>query len=122
MHEWLMSSLFVCIKNGIQITVAYSILFPFCLNNLDCQEHGSIIGAFCFARVVIADELDYLITKDRAVLHDLFMLTTLPFSRCVLIGTICTDIPALILHMDSICLYQIFERVKHAHIIFFMQE
>ncbi|GMN23808.1 hypothetical protein TIFTF001_000271 [Ficus carica] len=36
--------------------------------------------------LIIADELDYLITKDRAVLHDLFMLTTLPFSRCVLIG------------------------------------
>ncbi|KAH7542267.1 hypothetical protein FEM48_Zijuj02G0055300 [Ziziphus jujuba var. spinosa] len=36
--------------------------------------------------LIVADELDYLITKDRAVLHDLFMLTTLPFSRCVLIG------------------------------------
>ncbi|XP_024026720.1 cell division control protein 6 homolog B [Morus notabilis] len=36
--------------------------------------------------IIIADELDYLITKDRAVLHDLFMLTTLPLSRCVLIG------------------------------------
>ncbi|KAK4779795.1 hypothetical protein SAY87_015901 [Trapa incisa] len=36
--------------------------------------------------LVIADELDYLITKDRAVLHDLFMLTALPFSRCILIG------------------------------------
>ncbi|KAJ7964151.1 Cell division control protein [Quillaja saponaria] len=36
--------------------------------------------------MIIADELDYLITKDRAVLHDLFMLTTFPFSRCVLIG------------------------------------
>ncbi|PIN18494.1 Pre-initiation complex, subunit CDC6, AAA+ superfamily ATPase [Handroanthus impetiginosus] len=36
--------------------------------------------------LVIADELDYLITKDRAVLHDLFMLTTLPFSKCILIG------------------------------------
>ncbi|XP_024025069.1 cell division control protein 6 homolog B [Morus notabilis] len=36
--------------------------------------------------IIITDELDYLITKDRAVLHDLFMLTTLPFSRCVLIG------------------------------------
>ncbi|KAK6927077.1 AAA lid domain [Dillenia turbinata] len=36
--------------------------------------------------LVIADELDYLITKDRAVLHDLSMLTTLPFSRCILIG------------------------------------
>ncbi|KAL9228678.1 hypothetical protein vseg_004231 [Gypsophila vaccaria] len=36
--------------------------------------------------VLIIDELDYLITKDREVLHELFMLTTLPFSRCVLIG------------------------------------
>ncbi|KAK0603467.1 hypothetical protein LWI29_005326 [Acer saccharum] len=32
--------------------------------------------------LIIADELDYLITRDRAVLHDLFMLTTFPFSRC----------------------------------------
>lgn len=54
--------------------------------NLDRQDHGSIRNAFCFVRLIIADELDYLITKDRAVLHDLFMLTTLPFSRCVLIG------------------------------------
>ncbi|XP_060175444.1 cell division control protein 6 homolog B-like isoform X2 [Lycium barbarum] len=36
--------------------------------------------------LIVADELDYLITKDKAVLHDLFMLTTLPFSRFVLIG------------------------------------
>ncbi|GLT27255.1 hypothetical protein SLA2020_022690 [Shorea laevis] len=36
--------------------------------------------------VIIADELDYLITRDRAVLHDLFMLTTFQFSRCILIG------------------------------------
>ncbi|CAK9314559.1 unnamed protein product [Citrullus colocynthis] len=36
--------------------------------------------------LIIADELDYLITKDKAVLHDLFMLTTFPFSRCILIG------------------------------------
>ncbi|KFK43057.1 hypothetical protein AALP_AA1G072700 [Arabis alpina] len=36
--------------------------------------------------LLIADEMDYLITKDRGVLHDLFMLTTLPFSRCILIG------------------------------------
>ncbi|XP_052186996.1 cell division control protein 6 homolog B isoform X2 [Diospyros lotus] len=36
--------------------------------------------------LVIADELDYLITKDKAVLHDLFMITTLPFSKCILIG------------------------------------
>lgn len=41
-----------------------------------------------FNRLIIADELDYLITKDRAVLHDLFMLTTFPFSRCILIGTV----------------------------------
>ena len=81
MHECLLLSLFVCIKNGIQITVAYSVLCPFYFNNLDCQEHGYIIGAFCSSRVVIANELDYLITKDRAVLHDLFMLTTLSFSR-----------------------------------------
>lgn len=39
-------------------------------------------------RLIVADELDYLITKDRAVLHDLFMLTTFPFSRCILIGKI----------------------------------
>ncbi|KAB2607078.1 cell division control protein 6-like protein [Pyrus ussuriensis x Pyrus communis] len=36
--------------------------------------------------LVIADELDFLITKDRVVLHDLFMLTTYQFSRCILIG------------------------------------
>lgn len=34
------------------------------------------------------DEMDYLITRDRAVLHDLFMLTTCPFSRCILIGEV----------------------------------
>ncbi|CAH9071026.1 unnamed protein product [Cuscuta epithymum] len=36
--------------------------------------------------LIVADELDYLITKDRAVLHDLFMLTTFPFSRCIILG------------------------------------
>ncbi|XP_066310230.1 cell division control protein 6 homolog [Miscanthus floridulus] len=36
--------------------------------------------------LVIVDEMDYLITRDRAVLHDFFMLTTCPFSRCILIG------------------------------------
>ncbi|XP_044504950.1 cell division control protein 6 homolog B-like [Mangifera indica] len=36
--------------------------------------------------LIFADELDYLITRDRSVLHDLFMLTTFPFSRCILIG------------------------------------
>ncbi|KAL3016998.1 hypothetical protein AAZX31_06G248500 [Glycine max] len=37
-------------------------------------------------KFIVADELDYLITKDRIVLHDHFMLTTFPFSRCMLIG------------------------------------
>ncbi|KAJ0984099.1 hypothetical protein J5N97_002455 [Dioscorea zingiberensis] len=36
--------------------------------------------------IIIVDEMDYLITKDRGVLHDLFMLSTLPYSRCILIG------------------------------------
>ncbi|CAO2172125.1 unnamed protein product [Urochloa humidicola] len=36
--------------------------------------------------LVVVDEMDYLITRDRAVLHDLFMLTTCPYSRCILIG------------------------------------
>ncbi|OIT33836.1 PREDICTED: cell division control protein 6 homolog B-like [Nicotiana attenuata] len=36
--------------------------------------------------LIVADELDYLITKDRVVLHELFMLTTSPFSRFILIG------------------------------------
>ncbi|KMZ58525.1 Cell division control, Cdc6 [Zostera marina] len=36
--------------------------------------------------LVIIDEMDYLITRDKGVLHDLFMLTTLPFSRLILIG------------------------------------
>jgi cell division control protein 6 len=36
--------------------------------------------------LIIADEMDYLITRDRGVLHELFMLTTLPLSRCILIG------------------------------------
>nr|VDC80612.1 unnamed protein product [Brassica rapa] len=41
--------------------------------------------------LIIADEMDYLITRDRGVLHELFMLTTLPFSRCILIGTVLCD-------------------------------
>ncbi|KAH9603837.1 hypothetical protein KSS87_005957 [Heliosperma pusillum] len=36
--------------------------------------------------VLIIDELDYLITRDREVLHELFMLTMLPSSRFILIG------------------------------------
>uniref|UniRef100_A0A0D3BTR7 Cell division control protein n=1 Tax=Brassica oleracea var. oleracea TaxID=109376 RepID=A0A0D3BTR7_BRAOL len=39
-----------------------------------------------FLWLIIADEMDYLITRDRRVLHELFMLTTLPLSRCILIG------------------------------------
>lgn len=44
------------------------------------QPHGTKM------LLIIADELDYLINRDCAVLHDLFMLTLLPFSRCILIG------------------------------------
>ncbi|KAK9725687.1 hypothetical protein RND81_05G162600 [Saponaria officinalis] len=36
--------------------------------------------------ILIIDELDYLITRDREVLHELFILTMLPFSRFILIG------------------------------------
>ncbi|CAH9074706.1 unnamed protein product [Cuscuta europaea] len=36
--------------------------------------------------LIVADELDYLITKDQAVLHDLFIPTTFPFSRCIILG------------------------------------
>ncbi|KAG5566998.1 hypothetical protein RHGRI_002530 [Rhododendron griersonianum] len=53
------------------------------LQNLYSQKQQS---AGMKMMLIIADELDYLITKDRAVLHDLFMLTTLPSSRCILIG------------------------------------
>lgn len=61
---------------------------------------GFIHVVFTFNRLIIADELDYLITKDRAVLHDLFMLTTFPFSRCILIGTI-----------PSKCIIGIFDKI-----------
>lgn len=53
------------------------------LKNLYSQKQQS---AGMKMMLIIADELDYLITKDGAVLHDLFMLTTLPSSRCILIG------------------------------------
>ena len=48
--------------------------------------HSEVFNMWVVNRLVIADELDYLITKDRVVLHDLFMLTTLPSSRIILIG------------------------------------
>ncbi|KAJ4830103.1 Cell division control protein 6 B [Turnera subulata] len=53
------------------------------LQNLYSQQQPSSGSKML---LIIADELDYLITRDRAVLHDLFMLTALPFSRCILIG------------------------------------
>ncbi|KAF3627146.1 hypothetical protein FXO38_28894 [Capsicum annuum] len=46
-----------------------------------CQTHLTFL-----ARLIFADELDYLFAKDKVVLHKLFMLTTLPFSRFILIG------------------------------------
>jgi cell division control protein 6 len=36
--------------------------------------------------LLIIDEMDYLITKDQAVLYDLFRLPTFPNSHCMLIG------------------------------------
>ncbi|KAL3518076.1 hypothetical protein ACH5RR_020665 [Cinchona calisaya] len=51
-------------------------------NNYSQKQHSNGINM----TLIVVDELDYLITKDRAVLHDLFMLTTLPFSRCIIIG------------------------------------
>ncbi|XP_057536355.1 cell division control protein 6 homolog B-like [Amaranthus tricolor] len=51
------------------------------IQNLYAQERGSEK-----MMLLVIDELDYLITRDREVLHELFMLTTLPFSRCILIG------------------------------------
>ncbi|PKU71486.1 cell division control protein 6 homolog isoform X1 [Dendrobium catenatum] len=53
------------------------------LQDLFCQRSSSNSGMML---LIIIDEMDYLITKDRAVLHDLFMLTTFPFSRFILIG------------------------------------
>jgi Cdc6-like AAA superfamily ATPase len=37
-------------------------------------------------RLMIVDEMDYLITRDQAVLYDLFQLPTFPNSCCILIG------------------------------------
>ncbi|KAM7527682.1 hypothetical protein LguiB_031092 [Lonicera macranthoides] len=56
------------------------------LKNLQISYSQSRQSSGMKMMLVIADELDYLITKDRAVLHDLFMLTTLPSCRCILIG------------------------------------
>ncbi|KAJ0972020.1 hypothetical protein J5N97_019979 [Dioscorea zingiberensis] len=36
--------------------------------------------------IIIVDEVNHLITKGQVVLLDLFMLLTLPYSRCILIG------------------------------------
>jgi hypothetical protein len=77
----------------------YTILDHFVACSLMCDWFYSC-GVFTFNRLIIADELDYLITKDRAVLHDLFMLTTFPFSRCILIGTIPNKCISSILDMN----------------------
>ncbi|KAL0915189.1 hypothetical protein M5K25_015589 [Dendrobium thyrsiflorum] len=53
------------------------------LQDLFSQRSSSNSGKML---LIVIDEMDYLITKDRAVLHDLFMLTTFPFSRFILIG------------------------------------
>ncbi|KAK1297984.1 hypothetical protein QJS10_CPB14g00857 [Acorus calamus] len=53
------------------------------LQDLFSQKKQSYSGKMM---LIVVDEMDYLITRDRAVLHDLFMLTTLPLSRCILIG------------------------------------
>ncbi|XVF46700.1 hypothetical protein PTKIN_Ptkin03bG0048900 [Pterospermum kingtungense] len=56
------------------------------LQHLQNLYSNKLASAGSKLMLIIADELDYLVTKDRAVLHDLFMLTTFPFSRCILIG------------------------------------
>lgn len=61
-------------------------LLPFS-SSMDVTKYVVLLTSPPFNRLIIVDELDYLITKDRAVLHDLFMLTTFPFSRCILIGS-----------------------------------
>ncbi|XP_068668798.1 cell division control protein 6 homolog B-like isoform X2 [Aristolochia californica] len=53
------------------------------LQDLFSQKELPSVGKMM---LIIVDEMDYLITKDRAVLHDLFMLTTLPFSKFILLG------------------------------------
>ncbi|KAK1270827.1 hypothetical protein QJS04_geneDACA007561 [Acorus gramineus] len=53
------------------------------LQDLFSQNKQSYSGKMM---LIVVDEMDYLITRDHAVLHDLFMLTTLPLSRCILIG------------------------------------
>jgi len=70
-------------KIGIQYWITLLLVFT-----LDVTKCVIFTRGLRFNRLIIADELDYLITKDRAVLHDLFMLTTFPFSRCILIGTV----------------------------------
>ncbi|XP_044332036.1 cell division control protein 6 homolog [Triticum aestivum] len=47
-----------------------------------------MLNRISLTRLIIADEMDYLITRDRAVLHDVFMLTNHQFSRCILIGIV----------------------------------
>lgn len=78
---------------------------------------GFLLTKSHFCRLIFTDELDYLITRDRAVLHDLFMLTTFPFSRCILIGTICGK---YLIDMSRSFLYSLFLKLHatFAHDIF----
>ncbi|CAF2315882.1 unnamed protein product [Brassica rapa] len=62
------------------------IFLSFCCVSVTSDDLTSVIIFKFFSRLIIADEMDFLITKDRGVLHDLFMLTIFPFSTCILIG------------------------------------
>ncbi|KVH94068.1 AAA+ ATPase domain-containing protein, partial [Cynara cardunculus var. scolymus] len=73
----------VKIYHDIDIHMPRPIVTDVMLKNVD---HSEVFNTLAVSRLVIADELDYLTTKDRVVLHDLFMLTTLPFSKVILIG------------------------------------
>lgn len=64
------------------------IFLSFCCVSVTSDDLTSVIIFKFFSRLIIADEMDFLITKDRGVLHDLFMLTIFPFSTCILIGTV----------------------------------
>lgn len=47
---------------------------------------------FSLCRLLIVDEIDYLVSKDRAILHELFELPAQTKSRCILIGELmCQD-------------------------------
>ncbi|KAL5974480.1 AAA ATPase [Asimina triloba] len=62
--------------------------------------------------LVVVDEMDYLITRDRAVLHDLFMLTTFPLSRFILVGK------PMVITFRAYCKEQIL-RILHQRLMVF---